>query len=129
MKFRYNIFNLITAIMFILAFLSLMISYATSIMYYFAMTFFVAGFSMLSVILMKAYLKQKGKDENVADPIIMQLSGGVDGEAYVMADEKQNRRERNRKRTQQFDRLLPFIFSVLLSGLFVFLLIKSIFFK
>ena len=112
--------------MFVLAFLSLMISYATTIMYYVAMVFFVVGFSMLSVIFIKNYINQSIDDDTIGDPIIMELSGGVDGETYVMTDEKQNKKERRIKRTQKFDRLLPSIFSILAAGLFLFLFIRSI---
>ena len=126
MKFRFNVLNLSTAVLFVLAFVSLMISYASHFMYFVAMVFFIVAFAMLAFIMIKIFLKGKEED-NPADPIIMHLSGGADGEAYVMADEKQNKAERKRKRMQKFDRLLPFIFCVLIDMLFIFLFIKSLF--
>ena len=129
MKFKYNLFNLITAIVFVLSFLSLMISYATSFMYYVALVLFMAGFVMLSIVFMKSYLKQRVEDENASDEIIMRLSGGIDGEAYVMADEKQNKKERAKNRTRHFDKLLPFIFCVVIVGLFMFMFIRALIIK
>lgn len=125
MKFKYNIFNLITASIFVLAFLSLMISYATSFIYYVAIVLFAAGFAMLSIILMKRYIKNKNIDEAEA-PIVMELSGGVDGETYVMMDETKDKQAKKRKFGQAIEKLLPFIFSSLASLLFLILFIRKL---
>ena len=125
MKFKYNIFNLVTASIFVLAFLSLMISYATSFIYYVAIVLFAAGFAMLSIILMKRYIKNKNIDEAEA-PIVMELSGGVDGETYVMMDETKDRQAKKRKFGQTIEKLLPFIFSSLASLLFLILFIRKL---
>ena len=125
MKFKYNIFNLVTASIFVLAFLSLMISYATSFIYYVAIVLFAAGFAILSIILMKRYIKNKNIDEAEA-PIVMELSGGVDGETYVMMDETKDRQAKKRKFGQTIEKLLPFIFSSLASLLFLILFIRKL---
>ena len=125
MKFKYNIFNLVTASIFVLAFLSLMISYATSFIYYVAIVLFAVGFAMLSTILMKRYIKNKNIDEAEA-PIVMELSGGVDGETYVMMDETKDRQAKKRKFGQTIEKLLPFIFSSLASLLFLILFIRKL---
>ncbi len=125
MKFKYNIFNLVTASIFVLAFLSLMISYATSFIYYVAIVLFAVGFAMLSIILMKRYIKNKNIDEAEA-PIVMELSGGVDGETYVMMDETKDRQAKKRKFGQTIEKLLPFIFSSLASLLFLILFIRKL---
>lgn len=123
MKFRYNIFNFLTAIMFVLAFLCVMISYATFFMFYPAMVFFEAGFVMLSIKLIKDYTAKKENMEQKEDVIVMELASGEDGEAYVM---QQDKKKKNRKRISGFDSLLPIIFSVLAATLFIYLLISSI---
>ena len=125
MKFKYNIFNLVTASIFVLAFLSLMISYATSFIYYVAIVLFAAGFAMLSIILMQRYIKNKNIDEAEA-PIVMELSGGVDGETYVMMDETKDKQAKKRKFGQTIEKLLPFIFSSLASLLFLILFIRKL---
>ena len=127
MKFKFNVLNLSTAVVFLLAFVSLMASYATQVMYYVAICFFIVGFSLLAVVLMKLYLKKNSEEDNPNDAIIMHLSGGADGETYVMADESQNKAEKKKKRAQKFDKLLPFLFCVLIDALFIFLFIKSLF--
>ncbi|MBR4123979.1 MAG: hypothetical protein IKR12_00215 [Clostridia bacterium] len=123
MKFRYNIFSFVTAIMFVLAFLCVMVSYATYFMFYPAMIFFEAGFVMLSIKLIKDYSSKKENMEQKEDVIVMELASGEDGEAYVMQQDKKKKR---RKSNANFDRLLPAIFSILAAVLFVYLFISSI---
>lgn len=123
MKFRYNIFSFVTAIMFVLAFLCIMVSYATYFMFYPAMVFFEAGFVMLSIKLIKDYSAKKENMEQKEDAIVMELASGEDGEAYVMQQDKKKKR---RKSNANFDSILPVIFSIMAAVLFVYLLISSI---
>ena len=123
MKFRYNIFSFITAIMFVLAFFCVMLSYATNFMFYPAMAFFEAGFVMLSIKLIKEYSGQKENMEQKEDVIVMELASGEDGEAYVMSQDKKKKRYR---RSASFDKLLPIIFSILAAALFAYLFISTI---
>ena len=123
MKFLFNKFNLITAIVFFAAFVSIMISYATYVMFYPAMALFCAGFVMLSIRFIKNYLQ---KPENQFQDIILEKSEGIDGETYVMRDEKTDRRERRKIRFSRFQKLLPIILSILAAALFVFLFINSL---
>ena len=124
MKFRYDIFSFVTAIMFVLAFLCVMFSYATSFMFYPAMVFFEAGFVMLSIKLIKEYAAKRENMEQKEDVIVMELASGEDGEAYVM--QQNNSKKKHRRRNINFDSLLPAIFSILASLLFVYLLISTI---
>ena len=123
MKFRYNIFSFVTAIMFVLAFLCIMVSYATYFMFYPAMVFFEVGFVMLSIKLIKDYSAKKENMEQKEDAIVMELASGEDGEAYVMQQDKKKKR---RKSNANFDSILPVIFSIMAAVLFVYLLISSI---
>ena len=125
MKFRYNKLNFIVAIIFVLAFLCLMISYASSFMYIPAMLFFSVGFSMLSYIFIKNYIATKKLIEQRQETIVMELVSGEDGETYVMQTETNNKKIRHRKRSQKFERLLPSILCILVAGLMIFMLISS----
>ena len=89
----------------------------------------MAAEPVISYSKVRSYLKQRVEDENASDEIIMRLSGGIDGEAYVMADEKQNKKERAKNRTRHFDKLLPFIFCVVIVGLFMFMFIRALIIK
>jgi ABC-type transport system involved in cytochrome bd biosynthesis fused ATPase/permease subunit len=126
MKFKYNIFNFITAIAFVLAFLCLMFSYATQIMFYPSMVFFEVGFVMLSVKLIQNYLAKQNELSQQQETIVMELLSGEDGETYVMQDEKKDKKARRKKRAQKFDRLFPSIFSILAAALILYMLISSI---
>ena len=126
MKFRYNIFNFITAMCFVLAFLSLMFSYITYFMFYPAMAFFATGFVLLSVRLVKNYVSNKDKIEEQTEAIEMELASGVDGETYVMKAETNDKKARRRMRSLSFQKLLPSMLSIAASCLFIFLLISSI---
>ena len=126
MKFKYNIFNFISAIDFVLAFLCLMFSYATQIMFYPSMVFFEVGFVMLSVKLIQNYLAKENELSQQQETIVMELLSGEDGETYVMQDEKKDKKARRKKRAQKFDRLFPSIFSILAAALILYMLISSI---
>lgn len=126
MKFKYNIFNFVTAIVFLLAFLSLMFSYLTSFMYYPAIIFFLAGFVMLSIRFVKNYIKQKKLLDEQQDAIVMELASGQNGETYVMSDPKADKKQAKRRSRRNFEMLLPSIFTILISLIFVYLLISSI---
>lgn len=123
MKFIFNRFNLITAIVFLLAFVSIMISYATYVMFYPAMVLFCAGFVMLSIRFIKNYIQ---KPENQNQDIVMEKSAGIDGETYVMRDEKADKKAKRQKFYSNTQKLLPIIFSLLAAVLFVFLFINSL---
>ena len=92
MKIKFNTFNLIIGISFILAFICLMVSYATYFMFYPSMIFFEAGFVMLSVRLIQAYAKSQKEIEERQEVIVMQLAEGEDGETYVMQDKKKEKK-------------------------------------
>ena len=123
MKFRYNIYNFVTAIMFVLAFLCIMISYATSFMFYPAMILFEAGFVMLSIKLIKDYSFKKENMEQKEDVIIMELASGENGESYVM---KEDKKKKKGNRNFNFEKLLPAILSISAAVLFMYLLISTI---
>lgn len=125
MKFRYNVFNFITAISFVLAFLCLMFSYATHIMFFPSMIFFEVGFVMLSIILIKNYIAKQKEVNQMQDAIVMELASGENGETYVMQDEKKDKKSKRKKRSQKFDRLLPSIFTILAAGLILYMVISS----
>ena len=126
MKFRYNVFNFITSILFMLAFLCLMISYATYFMFVFAMVFFCAGFVMLSIRLVTNYAKHKNDREEQLEAIEMELASGVDGEQYVMKTEKNDRRMRAQNRRLAVEKLLPSILSITASLIFAYLIVSTI---
>lgn len=126
MKIKFNTFNLIIGISFILAFICLMVSYATYFMFYPSMVFFEAGFVMLSVRLIQAYAKSQKEIEERQEVIVMQLAEGEDGETYVMQDKKKEKKLRRKRRSQRFDRLLPSIFSIGVAILIAYMFISSI---
>lgn len=126
MKIKFSKFSTIMASLFLVAFLCLMLSYITAFLYYPTLAFFCAGFVMLSIALLKRYLNQKNLYEENQDAIVMELAQGPDGETYVMQSPKQSKKQRNQKRRQNFDRLLPFIVSVVISCAFIYFLIASI---
>ena len=126
MKFRYNIFNFITGIMFVLAFLCIMISYATFFMYYPAMVFFEAGFVMLSITLLKSAVSKNDDYAQREETIVMELASGENGDAYVMQEEKLSKKKKGKKRNAQFERFVPSILCMLAAVLFLYLLISTI---
>lgn len=125
MKRRYNIFNLATAIVFLLAFILLMLSYITQIMFLPATVLFCAGFIMLSVALIKAYLEYQKTQKEVSDAIEMDAASGPDGAEYVVESEKASKKQRKIKRYSNFDRLLPIILCLIVAGLFIYLMAKA----
>lgn len=125
MKRRYNIFNLATAIVFLVAFILLMLSYITQIMFLPATVLFCAGFIMLSVALIKAYLEYQKTQKEVSDAIEMDAASGPDGAEYVVESEKESKKKRRIKRYSNFDRLLPIILCLIVAGLFIYLMAKA----
>ena len=125
MRFKYNRLNFITSIIFVVAFLCLMLSYVTSFLYVPAMLFFAAGFVMLSFIFVKGYIATQKEIEQRQEAIVMELASGEDGETYVMQDESNNKKMRRRKRSQSFERLLPSIFSVVVALFMIYMFISS----
>ncbi|HBB45132.1 MAG TPA: hypothetical protein DCZ34_03320 [Clostridiales bacterium] len=125
MKNRFNIFNLSTAIVFLVAFIFLMLSYITQIMFLPATVMFCAGFIMLSVALIKAYLEYQKTQKEVSDAIEMDAASGPDGAEYVMETEKSSKKKRKAKKYNNFDRLLPIILCLVAAGLFVYLMIRA----
>ena len=126
MKFKYSVFNFVTAIMFVLAFLCLMVSYATQYMYIPTMVFFEAGFVMLSYILIKSGLKKQQEQDERQEVIVMQLAEGEDGESYVMQSSKQDKKIKRKKRSQFWERFTPAGFSILAAGLILYMIINTI---
>ena len=126
MKFKFNIFGFVTALIFVMAFLCLMISYATEIMFYPALLFFEAGFVMLSVIAIRDYLSKTDDLDQQRETIVMELASGENGETYVMKEEKNDRKARRKTRSQKFEKLLPSILCVSAAVLFLYLLINTI---
>ena len=125
MKRRYNIFNLATAIVFLVAFILLMLSYITQIMFLPATVLFCAGFIMLSVALIKAYLEYQKTQKEVSDAIEMDAASGPDGAEYVVESEKASKKKRKTKRYSNFDSLLPIILCLIVAGLFIYLMTKA----
>ena len=125
MKRRYNIFNLATAIVFLVAFILLMLSYITQIMFLPATVLFCAGFIILSVALIKAYLEYQKTQKEVSDAIEMDAASGPDGAEYVVESEKESKKKRKIKRYSNFDRLLPIILCLIVAGLFIYLMAKA----
>ena len=125
MKRRYNIFNLATAIVFLVAFILLMLSCITQIMFLPATVLFCAGFIILSVALIKAYLEYQKTQKEVSDAIEMDAASGPDGAEYVVESEKESKKKRKIKRYSNFDRLLPIILCLIVAGLFIYLMAKA----
>lgn len=123
---KFKILNLITVCCFGVAFVSLMLSYLLSFMFYVTSFAFCAGFVLLSIILAKNYMAQKNMREEKQEAIVMQLAEGEDGEKYVMQTETNSKKERRRKARANFEALIPTIFSVLLGILFAYVFISSI---
>lgn len=126
MKFKFSVFNLTIAITFLLTFVCILLSYITHFMYYPATILFAIAFIMLSVSLIKNFINQKSINEEKQDAIIMELAMGEDGEKYVMQDEKTNKKMLKQKRRQNIEKLLPSMFSIAFSCLFIYLFISSI---
>lgn len=126
MRIKFNTLNLIIGVCFILAFICLMVSYATYFMFYPSMIFFEAGFVMLSVRLIQSYGKAQKEIEERQEVLVMELAEGEDGETYVMQDKKRDKKMRRKRRNQKFDRLLPSIFSIAASILILYMFISSI---
>lgn len=125
MKFKHNVFNYLTALMFLLAFVFLMLSYATQVMYIPSMIFFEAGFIMLTVVLIRSGVaKQKEQDER-QEVIVMELASSEDGEAYVMQTENNNKKLKRKKRSQKFERFMPAMFTIIASALILYMLVSG----
>lgn len=125
MKFRYNKFYFATAVIFVFAFLSLMFSYLTTAMFYPAMVLFCAGFVMLSITFLKIYKKQTIEMEQRQEMLVMERSVNDGGETYVMQDATLDKKQKRKKRRQNFDRLLPAIVCIVISAVFAYLLIST----
>lgn len=126
MKFRYNVFNFIISILFVLAFLCLMISYATYFMFVPAMILFCGAFVMLSVRMISNYVKNKDDREEQLEAIEMELASGDDGESYVMKSEKTDKKLRKQNRRIMLEKLMPSILSITASLIFAYLIVSTI---
>lgn len=126
MKLKFSVFNLITGIAFLLAFVCILLSYITQAMYYPAMFLFAGAFIMLSIGMIKSYIKNNNISQEKQDAIIMELAMGEDGEKYVVQDIKKQKKLVKQQRKQSFERLLPPIISLLFAVLFCYLFISSI---
>lgn len=126
MKFRYNIFNFVTAMIFVLAFLCLMISYASVYLFYPTFALFSAGFVMLSIRLIKNYVVQKDSEQESADAIVMELASTDDGETYVMQDEKKDKKLRKKIKKNRLDKLMPIILCIICALIFAYMLVSCI---
>ena len=126
MKLRFNLFNMLNAISFVLAFLCLMFSYASQYMYLPSMLFFGIGFGMLTYTMVLIYLKNQREIEEKQDVIVMELAENSNGEAYVMQDEKNDKKLRRKKRAQRIDRLLPSILCFVATGFMIYMFITTI---
>ena len=126
MKFRYNVFNFSTAMVFVAAFFCLMLYYIAEFMFYPAMAFFAAGFGLLSAILIKFRKKYLADLEQKQEVLVMERTMNDDGETFVMRDQKQDKKERKKRRHQKFQQLLPIIFSIAASAFFTYLLISTL---
>lgn len=123
MKFKFNIYNLITSCLFLVAFLSLMLSYLARFMFFVASASFCAGFVMLSIKLVKNYVSQKQTREEIQEAIVMELAEGENGDQYVMQN---NNKQKRKKFWGKIDALLPSIFCILASCLFAYAFISGI---
>ena len=126
MKFKFSVFNLSIATSFALAFICLLFSYLTPIMYYPALVLFCVSFILLSINFIISYIKNQKIYQEKQDAIIMELAMGEDGEKYVMQDPKQAKKQNKKNRTQNFERLSPTIVALAFSCLFLYLLVSSI---
>ena len=81
---------------------------------------------MLSVRLVQVYIKSQNEIEERQEVIAMELADGEDGETYVMQDKKKEKKLRRKKRHQKFDRLLPSIFSIIISVLIAYMFVSSL---
>ena len=126
MKLKYNVLNLSTAIVFVLAFFCLMLYYIASFMFYPAMILFAGGFGMLSAILIKYRKKRLAELEQAQEVLVMERTMNDDGETFVMRDQKADKKERKKKRRQKREQILPIIFSIFASAFFVYLFISTL---
>jgi len=126
MKFKYNVFNFVNAIVFVVAFICLMTSYATHFMYYPTLLLFEAGFVMLSYTLFKSGIAKQAEQDERQEVIVMQLADGEDGETYVMQSDKLNKKAKRRKWSQNIERFMPAIFTIIISVLIMAMLIGSV---
>ena len=111
MKFRYDVFNFSTAMIFVGAFFCMMLNYITAFMFYPAMVLFSVGFGMLSAILIKYYKKRLADIEQAQEILVMERTMNDDGETFVMRDLNADKKERKKRRRQKREQFLPIIFS------------------
>ena len=126
MKFKYNVFNFSTAMVFVGAFFCLMLYYLATFMFYPAMLLFAIGFGMLSAILIKYRKKSIADLEQKQEVLVMERTMNDDGEVFVMRDQAADKRERKKRRRQKRQQLYPIIFSILASCLFVYFFISTL---
>ena len=126
MKLKYNLFNFLTAMVFVLAFFCLMLYYITAFMFFPAMFLFAGGFGMLAAILIKYRKKRIAELEQAQEVLVMERTMNDDGETFVMRDQKADRKERKKKRRQKWQQLLPIIFSILASAAFVYMFVARL---
>lgn len=125
MKFKYNILNFTTSIIFVVAFICLLFTYLTDVMIYVTLGVFTVAFGLLTFSLFKTYLKNSINNKSEDSSLEMEISASDDGtETYVMKD---NLKTRAKSRFSNFDKILPALLSLFVTLVFVFLIIKAIF--
>lgn len=127
MKFRYNAFNFSTAMVFVGAFMCLMLHYLTYFMFYPAMLLFAGGFGMLTAILVKYRKRHLEEIEQAQEVLVMERAVNDDGETFVMRDPSLDKKERKKRRRQKREQLLPIIGSGLASLVFLVLFVLKLF--
>lgn len=123
MKIGFSKFQIAIISVFLLAFLSIMLTYVNSIFVYFTLGLLTVGFALLSVMLILNYKKFKLEQLHEKQELIMELSVSEDGEKYVMANSPYTKSQERELKAKKMDRLVPIILSVLTSLMFLYFFI------
>ena len=126
MKLKFSLFGLVDAVTFVLAFLCLMFSYLTEVMFLPAMFLFACAFGILTYILFVVSLKHQKEIDEKQEVIVMELAEGENGETYVMQDQKKEKKQRRKKRMQKFDRVIPSLLSGVVTVFMLYMFIASV---
>ncbi len=125
MKFGFSKMQIAIITMFLFAFISIMLTYVSTISVFFTLAFLVAGFVLLSVVLIKNYNKFKLEQEHKKEELLMELSVTDEGEKYVLKDNPYSKSESREQKARKIDKLIPVVLSISASVLFLYLLIMQ----
>lgn len=124
--FKFSKYTIATIIVFCLAFLCIMFNTLLVYLIIPALLLLATGTLMIAIKLIKKYKSKKDDYAFNQEEIIMELASTEDGEKYIAEKGSYIKKMKRRLRGAKWDMLIPIIFSLIASALFIGLLIKYV---